>query len=89
MVTVNPKNLKVIQDGIGVDVIEDGIMVGMPLITVIEDGKTEAVTEYVLFVEDFDWKDEIGFWKIFGDAFDWKGEWSGSQIFTEDFSGWE
>ena len=79
---------KVIQDGVGVNVIEDGEMVSSPLVTVIEDGRTELVPEYPLLTEDFDWKDDMDFWKIFGDDLDWKEEWSGALIFSEDFSGY-
>ena len=80
---------KVIQDGVGVDVIEDGIMIKQ-LITVIEDGKTEFAPEYPLLIEDFDWKNEFGFWKVFGDSFaGWKEPPTFTEVFTEDFSGWE
>lgn len=41
-----------------------------------------------VFLDDFDWKDEFDFWKVFGDSFDWKSPPMMSQIFTEDFSGW-
>lgn len=85
---------KDVQDGIGrgIKVIQDGIMI-KPLITVIESGKTELVPEYPLLVEDFDWKDEFGFWKVFGEDFKgWGFEIDGiilNKIFNEDFSGWE
>ncbi|GAI19490.1 unnamed protein product, partial [marine sediment metagenome] len=40
------------------------------------------------FLEDFDWKDEFGFWKLFGDDFDWRSPPVFLPIFAENFSGW-
>lgn len=51
-------------------------------------GKIAARVPVLIFSDDFDWKDEMGFWKVMGEDFDWKEEWSGSLLFSEDFSGW-
>ena len=40
------------------------------------------------FTDDFDWKDEFDFWKVFGEDFDWKSPPMLYPIFAEDFSGW-
>jgi len=43
-----------------------------------------------LFSDDFDWKDEFGFWKVFGEDFSgYKDEFDFDKIFGEDFSEWE
>lgn len=43
----------------------------------------------LLFSEDFDWKDEMDFYKKFGESFDWKSPPPFmNMVFSEDFSGW-